>query len=211
MIQALATVWNSHCRRQLAATGATLGIAMVIAAGVVSWALARRSAAAIEQEAQVAAWDSSSSAATQLEAVSGDLPQRVREAVALRNAGFGAAADRVTWVEQTVGTLKRLQPLDYNIEVTPARTQPLPEAMQAGYLDRGLEAPLFEVNDLNLRVQGLHEIELLRVLERAVNAGGGVVRTEYCKFDRRADGVGVDADCRLRRYALPPAKGEPAS
>ena len=139
------------------------------------------------------------------------LPQRTGEAVALRRSGFAAAADRVTWVEQTVALLNRLQPLDYTIEVTPARPQPLPDAMQTGYLDRGLEPPNFEVNDLNLRVQGLHENELLQVLDRATTAGGGVVRTEYCKFDRRADGIGVDADCRLRRYALPAAPQGPPS
>jgi hypothetical protein len=211
MIPAVAALWTSRCRRQLATTGVMVGIAVVLAVGVMSWALSRRSAAAVEQEAQVAAWDSNSSAMTQLRSVSDDLPRLIREAVALRNAGFDAAADRVTWVEQTVEVLKRLRPLDYSIEVAPARPQPLPDAMQAGYLDRGLEAPLYEVNDLNLRVQGLHESELLQVLDRAVSAGGGVVRTEYCKFDRRADGIGIDADCRLRRYGLAAAAQGPAS
>jgi hypothetical protein len=211
MIHVVATVWASRCRSQLVATGAVLGVAVVLAAGVVSWAMARRSAAAVEQEAQVAAWDSNSSVVTQLETVSGELPKRTREAVALRKAGFGAAADRVTWVEQTIAVLNRLQPLDFTIEVTPARPQPLPDAMQAGYLDRGLEPPAFEVNDLTLKIQGLHENELLQVLDRAALAGGGVVRTEYCKFDRRADGVGIDADCRLRRYGLPAATRGPPS
>jgi hypothetical protein len=211
VIQVVATVWASRYRRQLATTGVVMGIAVAVAVGGVSWAMAQRNAAAVEQEAQVAAWDSNSSAVAQLEAVSGDLPQRIREAVALRNAGFGAAADRVTWVEQTVAVLKRLRPLDYTVEVTPARPQALPDAMQSGYLDRGLEAPAFEVNDLNLRIQGLHENELLEVLDRAVIAGGGVVRTEYCKFDRRADGIGIDADCRLRRYGLPADRHGPPS
>jgi hypothetical protein len=211
MIQVVATVWASRCRRQLVVTGTILGAAMILAAGVVSWALAQRSDAAAEQESQVAAWDSNSSAVTQLEAVSSDLAQRTGEAVALRKAGFGAAADRVTWVEQTVALLKRLRPLDYTVEVTPAQAQPLPDAMQAGYLDRGLEPPTFEVNDLSLKIQGLHETELLQVLDLATVAGGGVVRTEYCKFDRRADGVGIDADCRLRRYGLPAATRGPPS
>jgi hypothetical protein len=211
MIEVVTTVWASRWRRQLVVSGVTLGIAVAIGVGVVSWAMARKSSAAVEQEAQIAAWDANSSAVTQLDAVASELPQRTREAVALRKSGFGATADRVTWVEQTVALLKRLQPLDYTIEVTPARPQPLPDAMQAGYLERGLEPPTFEVNDLNLRIQGLHEDELLQVLERAAIAGGGVVRTEYCKFDRRADGIGVDADCRLRRYALAPATEGPPS
>lgn len=211
MIEIVTTVFASRHRRQLVMSGVVLGIAVALGAGVVSWAMASRSAAAAEQEAHFAAWDSNSSAVTQLEAVASELPQRTREAVALRKAGFGAAADRVTWVEQTVALLDRLRPLDYTIEVTPGRPQPLPDAMQASYLDRGLEPPAFEVNDLNLRVQGLHESELLQVLDRAAIAGGGIVRTEYCKFDRRADGIGVDADCRLRRYALPAATQGPPS
>lgn len=211
MIQVIATLWASRCRRQLVVTGATLGAAVAIAAGVVSWAISQRNAAATEKEAQVAAWDTNSSAVTQLEAVAAELPQRTREAEALRKAGFQAGADRVSWVEQTMSVLDRMRPLDFTMEVTPTRTLPLPETLQARYLDNGLEAPTFEVNDLNLRVQGLHEVELLQVLESSMAAGGGVVRIEFCKFDRRADGVGIDANCRLRRYGLPAPVQAPAS
>jgi hypothetical protein len=211
MIQVLATLWDSRCRRELVATGAVLAVSMLAGVGMVGWAMAQRNAAAAEQEAQIAAWDSNSSAVTQLQTVSSDLPKHIHEAVALRDSGFAAAADRVTWVEQTIAVIKRLRPLDYTIEVTPAQPHPLPESMQSGYLERGIEPPSFEVNDLNLRLQGLHETELLEVLDRAVSAGGGVVRTEYCKFDRRADGVGIDMDCRLRRYSLPAAAQGPPS
>jgi hypothetical protein len=211
MIEVVKTIWASRCRRDLFATGAALGIAMVVAVGVVGWAMARRSAAAVEHEAQTAAWDANSSVVTQLEAVASELPQRTAEAAALRKAGFVAAADRVSWVEQTVALLKRIRPLDFTVEVTPARPQPLPQALQTHYLDRGLEPPAFEVNDLSLRIQGLHETELLQALEFAASAGGGVIRTEHCKFDRRADGVGIDAECRLRRYGLPSAPSGPPS
>jgi hypothetical protein len=211
MIAVVTTVWASRYRPQLVATGVVLGAAVVVAVGVVTWAMARRSAATVEQEAQIAAWDSNSSVVTQLEAVSSELPQRTREAAALRKAGFIAGADRVNWVEQTAALLNRLQPLDFSLEVSPAQPQPLPDALQTRYLDRGLEPPMFEVNDLSLRIQGLHEDELLQVLDLAATAGGGVVRTEYCKFDRRADGVGIDADCRLRRYGLLSATRGPPS
>jgi hypothetical protein len=211
MIAVVTTVWASRYRPQLIATGVVVGVAVVVALGVVTWAMARRSAATVEQEAQIAAWDSNSSVVTQLEAVSSELPERTREATALRKAGFSAGADRVNWVEQTAGLLKSLQPLDFSLEVSPAQPQALPDALQTRYLERGLEPPMFEVNDLSLRVQGLHEDELLQVLDLAAAAGGGVVRTEYCKFDRRADGVGIDADCRLRRYGLLSATRGPPS
>jgi hypothetical protein len=211
MIQVVAAVWASRYRPQLVATGVVLGVAVVVALGVVTWAMARRSAATVEQEAQIAAWDSNSTVVTQLDSVSSELPQRTREAAALRKAGFIAGADRVSWLEQTAALLKRLQPLDFTLEVSPAQAQALPDALQTRYLDRGLEPPLFEVNDLSLRIQGLHEDELLQVLELAAAAGGGVVRAEYCKFDRRADGVGIDADCRLRRYGLLSASRGPST
>jgi hypothetical protein len=211
MIPVVTTVWTSRYRPQLVATGVVLGVAVVVAVGVVTWAMARRSAATVEQEAQVAAWDSNSSVVTELETVSGELPQHTREATALRKAGFIAGADRVDWVEQTAALLKRLQPLDFVLEVSPAQPQALPDALQTRYLDRGLEPPMFVVNDMSLRIQGLHEDELLQVLDLAAAAGGGVVRTEYCKFDRRADGVGIDADCRLRRYGLLSATRGPPS
>jgi hypothetical protein len=211
MIHVVTTVWTSRYRLQLVATGVVIGVAVVVAVGVVTWSMAGRSAATVDQEAQTAAWDSNSSVVTQLEAVSSELPQRTREAAALRKAGFIAGADRVSWVEQTAALLKRLQPLDFTLEVSPSQPQALPDALQTRYLDRGLEPPMFEVNDLSLRIQGLHEDELLQVLDLAAAAGGGVVRTEYCKFDRRADGIGIDADCRLRRYGLSsPVRGPPS-
>jgi hypothetical protein len=202
MIQVVTTVWASRYRPQLVATGVMLGVAAVVAMGVVTWAMARRSAATVEQEAQIAAWDANSSVVSQIEAISSELPQRTREAAMLRKAGFIAGADRVKWVEQTAALLNRLLPLDFTLEVSAARPQALPESLQTRYLDGGLEPPMFEVNDLSLRIQGLHEDELLQVLDHAAAAGGGVVRTEYCKFDRRADGIGIDADCRLRRYGV---------
>jgi hypothetical protein len=134
MMQVVATVWASRGRRQLVATGAVLAACVLVGAGVVAWALAQRNAAAAEQQAQVAAWDSNSTAVAQLQNVTSDLPRHIREAVALRNAGFVAAADRVTWVEQTIAVLKILRPLDYTIEVTAAQPMPLPEAMQSAYL-----------------------------------------------------------------------------
>lgn len=211
MTTILATLWNTGHRRQLLVMGALLALALLLTAGTIAWANSVRSAARLEHESLTSAWDANSAAAQEVSRATEQMPQQLGTAVNLRAAGFGRSADRVSWVEHTLNQLQSLSPLGYSVVAGPAASQSLPEALQSWFLERSLETPVFETNDMELQAQGLVESELLRVLQEAARAGGGITRTEHCKISRRADGAGLDAECRLRRYSLRKPPAEPAS
>jgi hypothetical protein len=138
----------------------------------------------------------------------GALPRVIAETGRLQKAGFEQAADRVAWVDAAVRILERLHPVAYTVEAAVPQLQPAGGRLQQRYEEAGLEAPLLERNELLLRMQGLQEDELLDVIDRVVADGGGVARIEHCRLARRADGVGLDAECRLGRYSLHYARPE---
>jgi hypothetical protein len=202
MMQPALALWASRWRHQMFIIGGATVAALILSGVAVGWALSGRGAAAMEQDAETAAQAANTGAMAELESISAALPAHIAAAVALRDGGFTVAADRVTWVERAVALLRTLGPLGYAVEVSAASPLALPAHLQAGYSDRGVEPPAFAVNDMDLKVQGTHETELLRILEEVRQAGGGVVRVERCRIERRTDGVGIDVECRLRRYSL---------
>jgi hypothetical protein len=206
-MQALLSLWSSRWRAQLVIGLVALGVATMLSASAILWAMSAHADADLERESQLAAWAANSQIADELQAMSAAMPQHIAGVASLSKAGFKAPADRVAWVERTTALLARIHPLGYTVEVESASTLAVPDTLQAVYVDRGLEVPAFQVNDLTLKVQGLVETELLQLLTQAEAAGGGIVRTEHCKLARRADGAGIDVECRLRRYSLakPPA------
>ena len=124
----------------------------------------------------------------------------------------GFDADRVGWAEQVSAALAAQRPLGYGVEVGVVVNPALPQDLQDIYNNRGISPPRIEAVDLRFTVQGLHEVELAEAVEQAVAAGGGIVRVERCRLARRPDGIGLDAECDLRRYAMPAGTGgnEPA-
>lgn len=210
-MKALLAIWQSRWRRQLHMPAAALLLAVVVSGGIVWWEHSRGRTAALEQEAGYASWAANSLIAADLETAAASLPDRMQTLKDLQDAGFGGPADRVAWVEGAIRTLEKIAPLDYTVEVEAAAQMPIPDVMQAWFQDRGLELPGLETNDLKLQARGLVEDEVLRVLDAAVAAGGGITRVERCKLERRPDGVGLDMDCLLRRHGMVQVAEVPAT
>jgi hypothetical protein len=206
----LKSLWLSPHRRQLLMCASILFGSTLLATAGVFWAHDSRSAGLVDRDAEQAAWSLNSAAAADLQEVASALPQHESSAVRLLQDGFGAAADRVGWTESVVAALNALHPVSYVVEVGTAQQLPLPDDMLQSHAERGLQPPTFEVNDLSLKVQGLTEDELVRLLNTVVVRGGGIVRMERCRLERRADALGLDAECSLRRYSIR-TLAEPAS
>jgi hypothetical protein len=202
MIQILETLWRSQSRQQMLKAGGVLSVVVLVCVTALLGTLASRADAIVEYDAEQASWSGNSAAAEELAVLNANLAQREKRASELKQAGFGSAADRVAWVEGAVATLNKLHTIGYTVEVETAQVQPLSESLQVWYVDRALEPPVYEVNNLSLKVQGVHEDEFLQLIDRIAAVGGGVVRTEHCKLERRVDGLGINIDCSLRRYRI---------
>jgi hypothetical protein len=207
----LKALWQSPGRRTVLQGAGLLGGCVVVAVTAVLWAVTARGNAQDEnlQEQIVVAGDAQLvGAGTDVVA---NLPRLVTDTKQLQQSGFAAAADRVAWIDATVHTLDQLRPIAYAVEARVAQTQPAVDSLQQRYQQAGLDPPELERNDLLLSVQGLTEDELAAAIEQIGARASGIVRVEHCKLDRRADGVGVDADCTLARYRLRQAVEVPAS
>lgn len=202
MSGALAAVLGSVYRGRLLRSLLLSILALAIGAAVVvgmrwQYGLAQR-----ERDAEAAALQLAQQAAQDLEALRTTLPERQARVRMLRSQGFTVAATRVDWAERVAGVVSALRPLGYAVDVGAETARALPASLHGWFDARGMAAPDFLTTDLSLQVQGLHERELLGVVAAAKTAGSGLVRLENCQIERRADGLGLDAKCRLRRYAL---------
>lgn len=211
VITQLQTVVNSRCRKEVLRAAALLCACVVLAVAAVMIASSSRARAENENMEEQGAAAAAAQSGTTGEDIQAALPKLVTEAGRLRNAGFDQPADRVAWVDAAVRTLDRLHPIAYTVEAEVAAVQPAGGRLQQRYEEAGLEPPQLERNDLLLRVQGLQEAELLGVIDAVVLQAGGIARVEHCKLARRADGVGLDAECRVGRYRLrrPDAQAAP--
>ncbi len=179
-----------------------LGAALLLGGALVALAAWQHTRAVAARDAELLAVQQARATAEALRALRTTPGAREARVLALRRAGFTTPARRVEWAEGVTAALTRLRPLGYALEVGAERGQSLPPAVQAWFDARGVAPPPLRVTELTLSVQGLHEQELLDVLAAAHAAGAGLVRLEQCKIERRSDGIGLDASCRLRRFAL---------
>jgi hypothetical protein len=202
MIRQVGSLWNSSHRKAVISAGVTLGIAVVAGGSLLGWTnLGLRNATlALQAERQAVA--EGALVTEELTALRAELPQREIRSRALHANGFLLDTDRVRWAESVAAGAQALRPLSYSAAIGTTQWLPLPEAQSAWYAARGLAAPSLHATDLVLRVQGLHEEELGQLLETALGAGGGITRIEHCQIVRRADDVGLDAECTLRRFGL---------
>lgn len=195
----LGSVYRGRLLRSLLLWIVALAIGVAVVVGMFwQYGLAQR-----DRDAEVAALQLTRQAAHDLEALRTTLPERQARVRMLRSQGFTVAATRVDWAERVAGLVSALRPLGYAVDVGAETARALPAPLQEWFDARGMVAPELLTTDLSLQVQGLHERELLRVVAAAKSAGSGLVRLEHCQIERRADGMGLDAKCRLRRYALP--------
>jgi hypothetical protein len=179
-----------------------LGVTVLLGAAVLGWSVARLHSAA--SELQIEEQDLASVELMELELASlqAELPRREARLRALQAGGFFQPADRVAWAEAVVSSADALHPLSYSAAIGAPQWLPLPDQLAQRYEAQGLSAPALQATDFALRVQGLHEDELLRVIEVALSAGGGVTRIEQCRLVRRTDDIGLDVECTLRRFGL---------
>lgn len=202
MSDRLRRLWNSTQRPGVLRAAGLLGLVLVLGAALVGveWLrLARRAQALDSEQAALAAAEVEAGARGVLV---GELAVREARVQALRARGFNAEADRVAWVESVTAAVEALRPQRYKVEAGAEATLPLPPSVQAWYDERGLAAPRLVANELRMELEGLHEDEIGALVKRAREAGGGVVRVERCRMDRRPGGEALASTCVLRRFAL---------
>lgn len=212
MTDLIKLLWGSQHRRQVLLAGGTVLGALLLGLVLIAVSASRLAARAAQHDVEQADWAAANGTGLQLRFLRAELGKREDRVRAMRAHGFLTGADRVGWAEQVSAALAAHQPLGYGVEVGVVAHPSLPQDLQDVYNNRGISPPRIEAVDLRFTVQGLHEVELAEAVEQAVAAGGGIVRVERCKLARRADGVGMDAECDLRRYAMPAgtAGNEPA-
>lgn len=202
MIRQLGSLWRSNHRPAVIAAGATVGIAFVSALILLGWSNLKLRQASMSLQAEQQAVVDASLLNEELALLATELPRLEVRSRELRARGFLESTDRVEWAESVAAVARNLRPLSYSAAIGTPQWLPLPVAQAAWYAGHGLEAPSLHATELLLRVQGLHEQELQRLLDTALAAGGGVTRVEHCEMVRRSDDVGLDAECTLRRYGL---------
>lgn len=212
MIARLSLLWASEHRARVLRVLAIVGAALLLGGVLLSWSSWRAARAAQSADSERAALQVAATEADAIRRLGAELAGREAEVRELRARGFTSPADRVAWVERVTAAARAEQPLRYKVELGADLALPVPLAVQVWYDTRGLAAPRHVANELALEVEGLHEVELQRLLARAREAGGAEVRLERCAIERRADRMGLDAHCMLRRHALlAPATGGAAA
>lgn len=189
-------------RGRVLRTAALLGVVLAAGASVTALQWVRMARAAQTLAREQSALQATRASAEATHALSADLVSREAVVRELRGRGFMAEADRVAWVEAVRVTVERLRPVSYRVEAAAESSLPLPPSMQSWYDERGLAAPRLATNELLLELEGLHEGEVLAVVAKAQEAGGGIVRLESCRLERRLDATLLSAACTLRRFAL---------
>lgn len=198
----LSLLWASAHRARLLRTLLLLSAALLLAGVLLSIEWLRVSRAVQAADSERAALLAAESEADALRTLTAELAARETDVRRLTARGFTAPADRVAWVEGVSAAARAEQPLRYKVELGADLPLALPAEVQSWYDARGLAAPQHVANELTVEVQGLHEDELRRLLERAMAAGGALVRLERCVIERRPDRIGLDAVCTLSRRAL---------
>ncbi len=202
MIVELGKLWRSSHRPAVATAGMVLGISLLTAIVLLGWTTARLHEARNLLESEQQAQASAEFIGQELQVLQADLPRREARTRALQAGGMMLPADRVAWAEAIAAAASALRPLTYSAAIDTPQWLPLPDSVSAWYGARGQESPSLRVTDLALQVNGLHEDELLGLLHHALSAAGGIARIEHCDLNRRGDGVGIDASCRLRRFGI---------
>jgi uncharacterized protein YcfL len=202
MTRLVQSLWNSRYQPNVLVAAATVGAALLVALALILWSFAhvRRTANALQSQQEALA--SSEQETQSLLALQADLSQREIRTRALLAKRVNGSADRVTWIEAVSASIDQVHPIGYSMEAGVATYGDLPDALRSWYDERGLTPPQFESINLTLKIQGVHEDELLGIVRAAERSGGGIVRTEHCKLLRRIDNIGLDVECTLRRYAV---------
>lgn len=122
----------------------------------------------------------------------------------LAASGFIGEGDRLAWTEVLVAQQRALGLPPVQFEMTPRRslsaaTTPIPE----GQPNANVPGP--QAHDLRFALTGVHENQLIALVEALRAQRIGHFRVQDCLLTRRYDGRGLDADCTLRWITFLPA------
>lgn len=116
----------------------------------------------------------------------------------LKKQGLVGAADREGWAEQLVASRQALGLGGVRLSYTLAPPQALDAAAEDAAVDPS--APLR--HDLVIELQGIHEVELLNLLQDYKSHVNGQFRVESCHLSN-PEPAGLAATCALRFFTLP--------
>jgi hypothetical protein len=131
---------------------------------------------------------------------------------ALQRGGFVGSGDRIAWTEALLRVRQRLGLPDIAFELA-AQQMLEPVAADPALVELGGQTPSDSgpiAHDLRFQAAGLHEGELLAVLEGLQAEAVGFFRPQRCQLQRATQGGGLEVDCSLRWITyLPPAPEAP--
>lgn len=152
-----------------------------------------------------------------LQSAKQELDENLGRYQALEREGFVGNGDRIAWAEALLDLQRELNLPELSFELAPQKP------MNAAPVDPdllGLEEPTPSAvlgplaHDMRIRSKGMHEGELLRLIEALRERRVGYFRVNQCQATRVSGEVGLYVDCALRwvTYAPTPsdASGEPA-
>lgn len=128
----------------------------------------------------------------------------------LEKAGFVGSGDRLGWTEALLRVHQRLGLPEIGFELAPQiALEPAavdPALADAGALPEAPYGPL--AHDLRVQLAGVHEGEVLALLDGLAAEGVGFFRPQSCQFLREADAAGIRVDCTLRWITYQPRPPE---
>lgn len=188
---------------------------VLVAAGVVG---AAALLAGLAQWQALRARDAHAQAQQQLQAVQAELAQvrvsddeveaNLRRYRTLVGEGFIGPGDRVAWTEALLDEQLALGLPPLRFELAPRRALADEGAPPADpSIAVAAEAPPtpgVQLHDLRFEAEGLHEGELLALLQRLRARRLGHFRVQDCQL-KRSQGTGLTTDCMLRFFTFLPA------
>ena len=118
----------------------------------------------------------------------------------LKKQGLVGAADREGWAEQLVASRQALGLGGVRLSYTLAPPQALGDGVAAENAAADPSAPLR--HDMVIELMGIHEVELLNLLQDYKSHVNGQFRVESCHLSN-PEPAGLGATCTLRFFTLP--------
>ncbi|GAB4484085.1 MAG: hypothetical protein OHK0044_33550 [Burkholderiaceae bacterium] len=123
--------------------------------------------------------------------------QGVQRFAQLRARGLFATGDAVAWAEALTATVAELGLPAPRFEIA---------AREAAAAEGEGDAPEYAVQRMRFAVDGLHEEEFVRLLDRLAQRSPGPFAVRECRLARAAEGKGLAAECTLRWLVFEPAQ-----
>jgi hypothetical protein len=128
----------------------------------------------------------------------------------LAGRGLLGPPDRTAWVEQLLESHRRRglpASLSYTLHSPVPATPRAPSAASSGHeVVHGTRPDEALFHELEFKLQGVHEEELLNLLQDFERRASGRFRVNFCQLSERTQ-QGLTAQCKLRFFTLPWAPG----